>query len=1000
MQGLDWQTWRMAFVRGLDQKLSTRELEPPSLTIARDVQFDKAGDLQTRYPYATLGTDILGGGSLSNVRRGVENGDEKLVFTKDTLYSWNAQYSKWVSKGTHLAVKVSEVNRFVTGGEQTEVDRAELNNVVVFAWTEYTNTLVSDVYVAALDKTTGSVILAPTNVSGSDDINMPRLVACSSYILLFVNNVTTEGLEVLRLDPTDMATSAAAARTAFGSADHSTYYDVAKIPGSASVAVVQRLTPDTSYGLAVVTEALSVTTSTKARTGDSVMAVACAPNGTHFQVFRSNGANLVGDYIAISALADVNINQAIGTIAGGAGDLNQVAAAYRSVADGGFHRCYVFWSSDTSSVATSAFQSQYNWVDTNNSLGTAATFVRRLDVGSRAFDHEGRVFVWMNWGTAAGSYGNGGKLQNAAYLYRDDASLVAKSAWNRGYGHLAIGHLPNVANTGTGAYSYAGTDRAVFGELSSSSFSGSRPRDVTVTFDSNEARRCVRLGKTLYIACGEGVLQYDGVRLTEVGFHMWPSHYTLTAGAGGSLENGTYAYRCNYRSDNAQAETDRSAAILIEESEVTSAPDRIAISNLLPLFVTHKPALCCEIWRTEKNPSIDASYYKVSNNNPASQTGSQRYIPNDTTGDTLATMNDDYADDTLVDLGTHPQDGTLPSLAPPAATIILATDSRIFLAGVAGDPNNVWYSKQRADGEVAAFHGALIAPVPAPGGDITAMAFLSETLIVFRENAIYVLPGDGFDNTGGGVNYGPARALSVDVGAVNQESVCVTDGGLVFKSSKGWYRLNRSFSLDYIGAGVMDYDTETPLAVHMVESQHQLRILTASRMLVLDTLGGQWFEWTVSDGVHAVMWQGTHAYLTSTAPKTQQTTYTAATYGMDVETSWIDLSKMAAFGRVRRIEVRGEYRAAHTMRIRLARDFWVDGVDTYFDDDTWTPSPTTVGGPLEVEQGPAIQQVNAIKVRITVSPSSAGESCKLSALNFELGFKKGLFRRLPAAQRQ
>lgn len=996
MQGLDWQTWRMAFVAGLNQKLGTRELEPPSLSRAVDCQFDKLGDLQTRYPYATLGTDVLGGGSLSNVRRGVENGEEKLVFTKDTLYSWNAQLSKWVSKGTHLAVKVTEQNRFVTGGEQVEIDRAELNNVVVFAWTEYTNTLVSDVYVAAYDKTTGSVIVAPTNVSGASELNTPKLVACSSYILLFVNNRTTSRLNVLQLDPSNMATSVAGAFTAFGSAAHNEYYDVAKIPGVASVAVVHMLNPTTSYGLAIVTEALSVTTSTKARTCNDPPAVACAPNGTHIQVLRPVEPNIVGDYIAISALADVNINQAIGSYTPG---LSQVTAAFRSVADGGFYRCYAFWSSASSIDPAVDWQSRYNWVDTNNSIGTEATFVRRLDVGSRAFDHEGRVFVWMNWGVGVGVAGDDGKLQCAAYLYRDDATLVAKSTWNRGFGILTLGHLPNVANTGTGTYSYAGTERAIVGGADSFFFSAARPRDVTITFDSNEARRCVRLGKTLYIAGGE-ILQYDGVRLTELGFHVWPSTVTLGATGGGSLEDGAYGYKSSYASANAQAEVDRSAAIYVRAITVNPGPARIEVSGLIPIYVTHKSTIACEVWRTKKNPNVDDSYYKASSNNPATQTGSQRYLPNDTSSATIATMNDDYADSTLSGRGTHPQDNTLPNLAPPAASIIAATDTRVFLAGVAGDPNNIWYSKLRADGEVVAFHGALIAPVPAPGGDITAMAFLNETLVVFRENAIYVLPGEGFDNTGGGVNYGPARAISIDIGAVNQESVCVTDTGIVFKSSKGWYRLNRSFSLDYIGAGVVDYDTETPLAVHLVESQHQLRILTASRMLVLDTLGGQWFEWTISDGVHACMWQGTHAYLTSTAPKTQQTSYSTATYGIDVETAWIDLSKMAAFGRVRRFEVLGEYRAAHSFRIRLARDYWADGVDTYFQDRTWTVSPTTVGGPLQVEHGPSIQQVNALKVRITVTPTSVGESCKLSALMFELGFKRGLFRRLPSAQRQ
>ena len=53
-------------------------------------------------------------------------------------------------------------------------------------------------------------------------------------------------------------------------------------------------------------------------------------------------------------------------------------------------------------------------------------------------------------------------------------------------------------------------------------------------------------------------------------------------------------------------------------------------------------------------------------------------------------------------------------------------------------------SRNRKSHEVASFHGALRVDIPHMGGSITALAFLNETLVVFRERAIYMLPGDGF----------------------------------------------------------------------------------------------------------------------------------------------------------------------------------------------------------------------------------------------------------------
>ena len=46
--------------------------------------------------------------------------DEQLVFTKDSLYSWNAQLSKWVLKATYLAAKVDEQAVFVTTDDQVD----------------------------------------------------------------------------------------------------------------------------------------------------------------------------------------------------------------------------------------------------------------------------------------------------------------------------------------------------------------------------------------------------------------------------------------------------------------------------------------------------------------------------------------------------------------------------------------------------------------------------------------------------------------------------------------------------------------------------------------------------------------------------------------------------------------------------------------------------------------------------------------------------------------
>lgn len=968
-QGIPRTVINIPFGAGIDRNMDARARQPPGLDIARDVQFDEVGGVQTRHPFAVTGGNIFGGGTISNARKLFRNGDEFVLMTKDTLYSWNAQLSVWIARGTHLAVKVDERSASATTGDQFCGDRAELNGTIVFAWTEFVNA-VSTVFAAAIDKTTGSVLVSPTAVSSS--VARPRLVALSTKILLFTDD-GSNNLMVRAIDPATPSTAISGSGTTVLATNYSSYYDVVKA-GSQDLCVgACRRTSGTSYTVFSVTPALTVTAVTKIRATDGPFAVATIADGTKTQVIRANGTNIIGDYLTTSTLADVTTGQPVGTASG---TVNQIAACYRSVQNSGAYRCYAFWSSDESS-GTCSWLSKTNYVDTAGTIGTQATFVRQLGIGSRAFEYSGSIYVWLTFGGASSFSGSGSpifsdvSLQNTYFLYRDDAFLAAKSLPAVGGGFSPItGWLPGVIQTsGSTIYSWCATKRrrVDLGGLGHLGFAAREPVDVTFEYDSNNARRTARIGKSLYIAAGE-VLIYDGVRITECGFHVYPWTFGVVDAGGGSIAVGKYAYRVTYRYQNAQSEQDRSTTATT--GTVTVAGSSTSIPTWAPLTATHKTAVApaVEVWRTAVAPTADAPFYLVSSNDPASTSNPNRYITNDPTAASLPTFNDYLADASATVFETYDENGgVLENLAPPAASIIAATDTRLFLGGIPNDPDRVWYSKQRTDGRVASFHDALTIDIPPQGGDITAVALLNETLIVFREHAIYALPGSGLDNLGQGQNYGPANQLSADVGAVNAESVVLTPGGLFFKSAKGWYVLNRQFQAQYIGAKVAHFDSDTVLSVIVVELQHHIRCLTNNRMLVFDYVADEWAEWTISDGLHAATWNGVYHYLTSTGPKAEQSSYSALTYGIDLETSWIRPAELQGQSRLDWIMALGEYRSPHLLRVRIARDYkyLADDSPDWFDDTLWTVSPTVVAGPLQVRIGPSQQQCEAIKLRLT-----------------------------------
>ncbi len=963
LRGMNWQKLQIPFSAGLNQRSDDRARPQPFLDVCVDAQFDETDGLQTRLPFGAAEGDIFGGGTIANPRRIERNGTELVLFTSDKLYSWNEQLSKWVLRSTHLAVDVEERSLVVTTGDQINGDRAELGGTVVYTWAEGSGAS-RGVFVAAVDKATGAVLLAPTGLSGATYI-LPRVIALTTRILLFAHDISNN-LVVFALDPASPGTGIAAAATSVLAGVSDVFYDVAKSAASDSAVVAIRRVVTTSYTVAQVTAGLAVTTSTKARTCTGVIAISAAPSGTHLQIIRTNGANIQGDLL-LTSFTDVITAQAIGS-----GSPNQIAACHRSVTTGGAHRCYVFWST-AESDSDSQWVSQFNFVDTAGAIGTAANFIRHLGVATRAFDHNGSVFVWMVFAGATTFNGTSEfavpafSLQNTYFLYRDDATLHGKAIAGRGGGFVpSQGHLPGVALIeGATRYAWCGTTRRriELNGVRKVGFAARAPVDVVITFDSNLARRCARIGGTLYIAGGE-ILQYDGVRLVECGHHIYPWIFSMIdAAAGGSVGLGTYAYKITWRYQNAQGELDRSTTATIGQVTVTGN-SVLFPAPFAPLTVTHKTAVppAVEVWRTQVDPVPESPFFLVTSSDPAALANPNRYIPNVPTLGTLGTFTDFLSDDDASTAEANPENGAvLENLAPPGARIIIATDTRLLLAGVSGDPDRVWYSRLRNAGEVASFHDILTVSVPREGGAITSIVVHDGVLYAFRATALYALPGEGLNNLGEGQNYGPARIISLDVGALAHEAVAITPTGVMFKSRKGWYLLRSNGDVQYIGDKVSDYDDEEVLSISVIETQHQVRILLAARMLVWDYRENQWGEWSITDGLYATIYDGSHVYLATGGTRTQLETYTGLTYGLDEETAWIKLADLQGATAVRRILALGQLMSACLVRVRLAYDYR----EEYVDDKLWTPPDGAVGKPMQISISPKFTKCQSIKVRLT-----------------------------------
>src|SRR5690606_37524840 len=105
-----------------------KALDAPGLAVARDIQFDDLGWIQTRDQYQEILS--AAGNTISDIRKIAAYGDELVAFSKDKLWSYASGDGLWTERAEHLAVNVEETPRFVTTGEQYDCDRAELNGVI------------------------------------------------------------------------------------------------------------------------------------------------------------------------------------------------------------------------------------------------------------------------------------------------------------------------------------------------------------------------------------------------------------------------------------------------------------------------------------------------------------------------------------------------------------------------------------------------------------------------------------------------------------------------------------------------------------------------------------------------------------------------------------------------------------------------------------------------------------------------------------------------------
>jgi len=407
--------------------------------------------------------------------------------------------------------------------------------------------------------------------------------------------------------------------------------------------------------------------------------------------------------------------------------------------------------------------------------------------------------------------------------------------------------------------------------------------------------------------------------------------------------------------------------------------------------------------------------YRTQNNGTVFQKVTSITSPvfNDPTVDSVVVT--DTVDDTtlLANEFIYTTGGVFENIAPPSSSLLAAGKNRVFLAGLE-DGSLLWFSKPHVAGEGVGFNDSFIIRVDDGDGDITALAVMDDKVIVFKKNQIFAFAGDGPNEAGGGEGFTPAELVTTDVGCELPDSIAVSPDGLVFKSAKGRYLLNRALQVSYVGANVEGFNGLNDTSGDLVGNVNQIRFTTSDgEALVYDYQIGEWGTFTNHKAVDAAVWLGDYAYLKADGQVFRETANRFldgnTKFSLTLRTAWIKVAGIQGFQRVRRVLILGEFKSGHILTVSVGYDYEDSFPESYSFDtaaildaveygDSATYGADAVYGGVEdtvyqFERHLARQKCQAIRFEISdVFSGEAGEAFEISSLALMVGVKKGAFK--------
>lgn len=793
---------------GLDEKTHPSKVELGKLLRGENFVFNKNGTLSKRYGCQSVSSNVLGGGTLPNPELLSTREDEIVAVSHNKIASRTVEYDKWMIKDD-----VSECFGFDKKLFSPTNDFRD-PNIAYFDGTPFgvggifiityqvikADTNTHDVFAFIIDETTDSFLMSPTKLNSADaEFAQPRIIVVGTHAVAAYrigNTVRARNIDLtnpVAWGPETILVNDVVPSTALGLSGK---FDINVILNNTTEfcfayerdVAAPRITLHRFNATTLVSAATGVLASTDV---DLVGFAICADQNNIFWVGYSTNTNTyITGANTITLVTSVPRSLVYPQSTFGLGVCNRTA-----------NTCLFSMTEFAQTLLHDSLRVLLFNINSTGVIIHTRTAIHS-STASRPFmiGGEGYIYVYSSLNSTlqtdfqgtlflCNSHTNTLVITLNALTLRPVCTINPRQAFPTTF-------LNHLTSRFASAAAYVVADKtsryhtnAIMG-YSNTSSTRLWMSNSYVSFDTSR-RQFAELGRITYYS--GGVPSYfDGMTYGEVSYLHYPSISHLAQDVGGNLPLlGTYSYVANYFYIDAHGNRHRSQPSVPQQITLTLANNAVNVSVKCISLTTRQEVLGTplpigiEIWRTLNAGTV---YRRIVESN----------LPTDMINNVsnfIITHKDTISDILLSDNEIlFTTGGELGSVCPPSSQCVTVHKRRIWY----GANKTIWYSAQQIEDEAPAFNDELTILID-EGGPITALASLDDKLIIFKEDRIFILYGDGPNDLGQQSDFTDPQRLSSNVGCINPRSVVFTPLGLFFQAKQGIYLLARNMDISYIG---------------------------------------------------------------------------------------------------------------------------------------------------------------------------------------------------------